>query len=418
MRTISPRWWIGGLIALMVVGLLIFIALSAGNSTKIVSPAPIAAQATAVAPTQRAVPSTTVPAATPVPSQPVQLNQPPPGIGAEYLALGDSVAYGVGAPFPEQLGYAGVFYEAYLKRVQPNLQHYKNLALPGETSTTFISRTKNRSQLERALDEIDAAEQAGRHVSPITLTIGGNDMLDARGKSAAEKQATLEQFDANLQLILGQLNKHTEGKADIIVTTYYNPYAFSTGGRDEDTDWIRRFNDTIKKRTIEGRAKIADFFEPTFGREKSLTWIGLGDVHPNTVGHALFASILWKATGYDSQPPTLNLTYSALPEDRRLIAGQRIAFKASAQDGWSVPSAPDALPGAGNISGATISLDNGPKTALPTVPARYNNAIPGSQEFSYLLDSAGLASGNHILRFEAVDSAGNIGKLEVPFEIG
>lgn len=335
-------------------------------------------------------------------------------IGDEYLALGDSVAYGVGAPFPEQLGYAGVFYEDYLKRLQPGLLYYKNLAVPGETSSTFISRSRTRSQLERAIDELDAADKAGRKVGPITLTIGGNDMLEARGKTLAEKNATLERYDANLQIILERLTSRTGGKADLILTTYYNPYAYNTGGEDEETAWVRRFNELIKKRASEYKLKVADFFGPIFGREKTYSWIGLGDIHPNTAGHALLAAAVWKAIGYDSQPPTLSLSYSSLPDNRRLLLGQRFAFKISVQDGRIVT---DANPGAGSISGATVAIDNSEKSSLPSVPTRYNKGVVGSQEFSYILDTSGLATGKHLLRFEASDTAGNSGTLEINFEL-
>ncbi len=223
-------------------------------------------------------------------------------VGDEYIALGDSVAYGVGASPPEQSGYAGVFYQQYLKRLQPNLL-YKNLAIPGETSASFVARTKSRSQLEKTLDELDAAQKAGRRVSPITLTIGGNDMLAARTASQSEKQATLARFDTNLQNILTQIAQHTElgGKTDLILTTYYNPFAYNSQSTAEDAAWIQRFNDILKKRATEFKARVADFYEPIVGKEQELTWIAQGDIHPNTPGHALLAAALWRMSGYDTK---------------------------------------------------------------------------------------------------------------------
>src|SRR5690242_3839265 len=65
------------------------------------------------------VPTASPPAPTVV-APPTLLSRPvtPPGIGSEYIALGDSVAYGVGAPVPNDQGFAGLFYNNYLKRVQ------------------------------------------------------------------------------------------------------------------------------------------------------------------------------------------------------------------------------------------------------------------------------------------------------------
>ncbi|OJV92748.1 MAG: hypothetical protein BGO39_29730 [Chloroflexi bacterium 54-19] len=218
-------------------------------------------------------------------------------VGDEYMALGDSVAFGVGASPPEQSGYAAVFYYQYLKQIRPEGLTYLNLAIPGETAATFINRPKAKSQLDKALTEIDAAAQAGKRVSPITLTIGGNDVIGARGASDTVKEATLQQFDTNFQKILDQLVAHTGGKSDIIVTTYYNPFGDGQS-QSSDTTWAVRFNSLISQRATERNLKVADFYQPVLGREKDLTWIASGDIHPNIAGHALLANQVWLASGY------------------------------------------------------------------------------------------------------------------------
>lgn len=218
-------------------------------------------------------------------------------VGDEYLALGDSVAFGVGASPPEQSGYAAVFYNNYLKQIRPQGLTYLNLAIPGETAATFITRPKAKSQLEKALAEIDTAAQAGKRVSPITLTIGGNDVVGERGATDAAKEATLKQFDTNFQKILDQLVAHTGGKSDIIVTTYYNPFGDGQA-QNPDTTWAVRFNDLITERATARNLKVADFYQPFLGREKELTWIASGDIHPNISGHALLANQVWLASGY------------------------------------------------------------------------------------------------------------------------
>ncbi len=220
--------------------------------------------------------------------------------GDEYLALGDSVAFGVGASSPEQLGYPSVFYQKYLKKAQPDFLTYRNFAIPGETAASFISRPKSKSQLERAIEEIELAQKVGRKVKLVTLTIGGNDVITARGKSELEKTATLAQFDTNLQKILAQLAPRLSAiQADFIITTYYNPFGSGTTAIEKaDNNWALRFNDTIKKRAEEYKLKVADFYQPISGNEKSLTWIERGDIHPNGDGHTALAMALWQATGY------------------------------------------------------------------------------------------------------------------------
>jgi lysophospholipase L1-like esterase len=208
----------------------------------------------------------------------------------------------VGASSPAQLGYAGVFYQD-MKQLQPNLT-YKNLAIPGETTASFLSRGSNKSQLDRALAEIDAAKAAGKRVSPITLTIGGNDVLAARNSSAAQKQTTIDSFDTNFKKILGQLAAHTDigNTTDLIVTTYYNPFATSPGAQSQDElAWIQRFNDLIKQRASEYKARVADFYTPVLGHELEYTWISNGDIHPNVAGHAVLGGALWQMSGYTKE---------------------------------------------------------------------------------------------------------------------
>ena len=337
---------------------------------------------------------------------------PPTAIGTEYMALGDSVAYGIGAPDSINGGYAGIFYANYLKRVQPNLQLYRNLAIPGETSTSFLSPGRNKSQLQRSLEELDAAAKAGRRVSPVTLTLGGNDLLNMQGKSNAEREAILATFNTDYNRILDELKTRLNG-ADLIVTTYYNPNG--PGADTSEITWLQRLNEVIRKDGVAHGAKVADFYGPIVGQEKSLTWTGVGDVHPTQAGHAVLAQALWRATGYDRQPPALALTYSPL-QAGKAPPNSRLVFQLSTQDEWW-RAATDPGVGAGRVVTATVSLDKAGPVALTSVPTRYGRQV-AVQEYGYILDTSNLATGSHLLRFEAGDAAGNIGSVEIIFEIG
>jgi lysophospholipase L1-like esterase len=396
-------------------GLVILWLLGSSQGTK--SESVTASSSSLLTPTLFASPAVT---ATPTSAPSVVPPSPPPppsGVGAEYLVLGDSIAYGIGAPTPTDQGYAGLFYTNYLKRIQPNLTMYRNLAVPGETSASFITSNKTKSQLQSALEDLDAAAKDGRRVSPIILTLGGNDMLGARGKSQAERESALSSFDYNFSYILDQL-KANAPQSDLIVTNYYNPYATSTGDEDAETAWVRRFNATIQQRATERGLKVADFFDAIRGQEQTLTWIGVGDVHPTSSGHTALAQVLWKASGYDTKPPVLSITYSPLLSNGKITSGGRLVFKLSVQDEWSlrVP-ADDPTPGAGVVLAMTATLDDTPKKTLPATPSRYSAAPAGVQQYSYIIDTTLLVAGQHRLHFEASDAAGNVGAVDVPFEI-
>jgi lysophospholipase L1-like esterase len=345
-----------------------------------------------------------------------QENGPAPiGIGDIYMALGDSIAYGVGAPTPPEQGYAGLFYNNYLRRAKPDLQTYKNLAVPGETSASiFEGRRGNKSQWQKALDEIDAAKASGKVVSPITLTLGGNDMLENRQSSEGQRATALSRFEKNLSRAVDELVQKTGGRSDIILTTYYNPY-IALGPNDEETSWVKRFNETIRSVAETRKARVADFFTPLFQQEGEYTWIMFGDVHPTGPGYSLLAQSLWRTSGYDREGPTLSLSFSGITNNRKLLSGERIAFKLAAADNIASDRQAE-TPGAGSITGATYSLDGGTKISMPFVPVNYlsKKSVP---EFSTIIDTTGLAAGSHLLRFEAKDTAGITSLLEITLEV-
>ncbi len=345
---------------------------------------------------------------------PAAKSAPPDQIGEEYLALGDSVAYGVGAPSPNEQGYASQLFNNYLRRVQPRLATYKDFGVPGETSSSFLEAAHGQSQMQRALNELDAAKAANRRVSPLTLTIGGNDMLDARGQSQATKDAALAKYDANLQRILDSLKAHTNGQSDIIVTTYFNPFG-GNGGQEDDVAWIQRFNALIVQRAQARGLKTADFYAPILGNESNLTWASYGDVHPNNQGYAKLARAVWQATGYDTVSPTLALVFSNLPQNGKVQTGQRFSFKLDVQDNWTLNSG--LVAGAGTIWEATIGLDDETKQNLAVVPLRFIKGPSGSQQYSYVLDTSSLNPGAHQLHFAATDAASNTQSLDLNFEV-
>lgn len=341
----------------------------------------------------------------------------PAQVGDEYMALGDSVAYGLGAPLPNDLGYAGQFYNSYLKRLKPSLT-YKDLGISGETTSSFLNRPRSQSQLQKAYAEIDAAKAVNKRISPITLTIGGNDMLNAMDASQPEKDAVLKQYDANLQTILKDLKAYSPN-SDIIITTYYNPFGANSDPNDENAQWLQKINAVIEQRGKELGLKVADFYPPIDGQEQALTWAAYGDVHPNQQGYSKLAQALWQAAGYDTVPPTLSLAYSDLPSDTKIFAGQRFVFKLNAQDNWNIKNNTDLTQvlGAGSILQATVIIDDNRAQLLATVPQQYLEGLNGRQQFTYILDTSGLAAGNHQLQFSVSDAAGNKQNLSVNFVV-
>jgi lysophospholipase L1-like esterase len=237
-----------------------------------------------------------------------------------YLALGDSITYGfqptkVEAPPSAVSGYVDLF-AARLRRLAPKLE-VVNYGCPGESTVTFTSgrcpwlaeggklhNAFRGSQLEAALSFLRAHQ--GR-VSPITLTLWGNDLapLSARGKRAPRAIAT---FASRFDAILKQL-RAAAPNAEMIVTGAWDPEA----DRLEQTKPLYRSLDTaIARVAATSRARVANMF-PVFNGPGSvaaqqarlckLTFVcSKGDPHPTDAGYRAMAEAFMAASGYLRKP--------------------------------------------------------------------------------------------------------------------
>ena len=234
--------------------------------------------------------------------------QPQPSDAATrlYLALGDSLAVGVGA---DESGYVARLFAALHDDGQADA--VRNVARSGETSGSLI----HGGQLREA---VDAVADPSTDVVSVTLDIGGNDLLRLRrsadcaadptgARCARAVAAALREYRANYRHILGELRLALDedaGDEQLLVMTYYSPYR-GTGsayeeaadhallGSDATVDCDRSdeagvgLNDLIACSDDPG-VTIVDTY-PLFGHATALTHISANDVHPNDAGYALIA---------------------------------------------------------------------------------------------------------------------------------
>jgi acyl-CoA thioesterase I len=235
-----------------------------------------------------------------------------------YLALGDSLAVGVGAVNPARLGYVAHVFHVARARPAGSVKQLRNLAVSGETSSSFIS---SGGQLARA---VSAINEPSSDIRLVTLDIGGNDFLGLLqpGQPCAGDPSTstcqiavgtaLAAFQANYTLILSQLTlalSRDPGDERLLVMTYFNPFSgtgnlvferafdivlLGSDGRIDCTalpaaDDRLGVNDLIACIGVRFGATTVDI-QPLFvGRGPNLTHIDDGDIHPNTAGHAAIA---------------------------------------------------------------------------------------------------------------------------------
>ena len=244
-----------------------------------------------------------------------------------YLALGDSIAYGFQPtkaskgtpPSAFDTGYVDVF-AARLRALAPKIR-VVNYGCPGESTRTFIAGgCSGRHDVKGLHDPYKGAQLKAAlaflrahpgQVSPITLTLWGNDFLEiadaCKGKLACVQTRAPRTIASGLTTILRQL-RAAAPNATIIVTGTWNPF-----GDFKQTDPLfRSLNTTIARVAATEKAGFADTF-PTFNpqgnlaREKAqicaLTFSCSkfkGDPHPTDAGYRAMAAAVWAASGYHS----------------------------------------------------------------------------------------------------------------------
>jgi len=268
------------------------------------APAPTTTPSPLTSPTERPTrpPS---PSPSPAPSQ--------AAVGT-YVALGDSLAVGVGASRPAEAGYvARLAGTLSSDEAAVQVTDLVNLAVSGETSSSMIQA----GQLAEAIDVIGAADPP---VALVTLDIGGNDLLRLLGTevcaSAPQSAAclellalALEDFEANYRQIVGELMDALAADAPdatLAVMTYFNPFSgtdasyqaaaelalLGTDGRvecDAADARARGMNDIIVC-IGEQLGAVAVDIQPLFaGLGLELTHIASDDIHANDRGYEVIA---------------------------------------------------------------------------------------------------------------------------------
>ncbi|MGQ0608013.1 MAG: SGNH/GDSL hydrolase family protein [Chloroflexota bacterium] len=259
-------------------------------------------------------PSASTPRPTPTPAE-VATRSARPGpsatapaeAGGAYLAIGDSVTFGIGVPQPRRDGFPARLVDRLAMADLP-ITETRVFAVPGETASGF---------LERRLDDVLAAiDELGTRVEVVTIGLGANELLRVRRDPACEADpdgeacllavstATVEATDA-LDAVVASVQQALDGQgadARILVLAYYNPdvdpvAAATVVGTDgavacHPPDATPGLNDRIACVAEARGLELVDLYAAFVGREAELTRIGDGDVHPNEKGHEVIAETI------------------------------------------------------------------------------------------------------------------------------
>jgi lysophospholipase L1-like esterase len=217
----------------------------------------------------------------------------PAGPGEVYLSLGDSLAWGFRLEDPAT--------QSFPARLHTRLNRYQtveliNLAVPGATSRSLLG-----GQLDEALAVIERSRTAGQVVSPISISVGGNDLRRVENADTDERAAALRRTTDNIDQALAELRRAAGPDADIALLAYYNPYGGDPAIVDSEAYWVSRFNEALGRVALRYGATVADAYTPfAGGNAYAYTYILIGDVHANAEGHAVLAEEFWQALEYDT----------------------------------------------------------------------------------------------------------------------
>ncbi|HLG79104.1 MAG TPA: SGNH/GDSL hydrolase family protein [Ktedonobacteraceae bacterium] len=238
------------------------------------------------------------------------------GPKANYLAIGDSLAFGYQPDLDWGDGYSTDFYHNLQSH---GSQDYDNLACPGETSVTMInggcpySYLRKYPYIEPQLDAaVEYIQGHSGQVSPVTLDIGANDILPDINTSTcsidtAKFASDLATLDANLkQTILPELHNALTVQGvltgDLVLMNYYDPYQNIC---TNTVPYIETINQHLAA-DVNGYATIVDVFTKFGGAATpnpnicNYTWIcsWYHDIHPKSQGYSVITSAFEEGTGY------------------------------------------------------------------------------------------------------------------------
>ena len=237
----------------------------------------------------------------------------------EYIALGDSIAAGQVTSLPRERGYAALVSNLLQKfdASGPSPAGLKsvNLAVAGETDESFLAN----GQLANFQNEVSQVKSEGADLQLVTITLGGNDILQLQNQGNADRQAGLERFRSSYPAAITAVKQALgDLKPTVVVTTYYDLTAGDPQVQNSDAWWVAQFNDVIKNTAQQNGLKVADVETAFRGHIKDYTWYPL-DVHANNEGHAEIAKLVWQAAGFDQSPPDVTIVKPAAGQLSRKI---------------------------------------------------------------------------------------------------
>jgi lysophospholipase L1-like esterase len=197
-----------------------------------------------------------------------------------YLAFGDSLTVGYGAP-----PYYG-FVPVLKQKVEDAARLPVYLCNTGTNGATT-------AQLLELLDTEPELRQFIRRANVITITAGGNDLIQAALPFVQSGDSTLlisalQAYETNYRKMLARIDKIKRAASPgglpyvLILIGLYNPLPEVP----ESAVWVERFNQFLNK-LHSPNSYVVQVFDAFKGKEAKLLF--LDHIHPNALGYAVIA---------------------------------------------------------------------------------------------------------------------------------
>lgn len=295
-----------------------------------------------------------------------------------YVALGDSIAFGVGGSLPQRRSYpaivGGLLEEYSNARTEPI-----NHSVPGETASSFLTE----GQFDAFVETVERYRESGTTIDVVTVSLGGNDMLAGQAGGSVERQQSLTNFRASYDEAIARVRAEIGESTVLVVTTYYDLTEGDPSVESSDAWWSEQFNQAIRETAGRHGASVAEVGEAFRGNIAEYTHDPY-DVHPKNQGYRAIARQVWSAIGFDQEPPEIQVT-SGAEATRRTPTLQ-----------FTVVDNID-------VADVSVRIDNG---------AMVRPVDVGDGRYVLLLDFRGDRETAYDIAIDARDSAGNTSRIE------
>jgi lysophospholipase L1-like esterase len=213
----------------------------------------------------------------------------------KYVALGDSIAFGIGATSQD----------GYVSLLRDRLEQTEGKVRLDNKAVPLIDTNDLLLQLR---DDLPNGVRSGvQNAQILTVSIGGNNLLDCANGDYTSLDlpcmaSGVSSFQSEWPQILAEIRTQIGSRARLYVMTIYNPYTAADPNFGVADPYIRQINAVIQDAQLQATYgyEAVDVYTDFLGTlpdgtEKTCAWTHFCDpernVHPNDAGHAEIARL-------------------------------------------------------------------------------------------------------------------------------